>query len=252
MGRSLTPDRLLAGLDSIAATLAHRPQALALLALGSCGVETGRMDAFSDLDFFVIVEESAKAAFIDNLDWLTCGKPLVFAHRNTVDGWKTLDEDGVLCEFAVFHPAELAHIPFSAGRVVWAREGFDVSCLQPLFEREIDDLDWLSIEAMTNILVGLKRYLRGEKLSAWRCICVDAMEQVCLVLQASSGSDIFNPWRGLEVSNPAIAGQLQAAIIDNDPARVARGLVTILSQRSSVPKALLNEVIAYLDFCDAG
>jgi hypothetical protein len=247
----MTPDRLLAGLDAIAATLSHRPQTLALLALGSCGVETERLDAFSDLDFFVIVEESAKLDFIQNLDWLTCGAPLVFAHRNSVDGWKTLDKDGVFCEFAVFHPGELAKIPFAQGRVVWAREGFDISCLHPSFEREIDDLEWLAVEATTNILVGLKRYVRGEKLSARRCICVDALEQVCLLLQASSGADVFNPWRRLEASNPEIASQLQSAINQNDPARVALGLIEILSARQSVPTALIDEVKAHLELCDA-
>jgi hypothetical protein len=247
----MTPDRLLAGLDAIAVTLSHRPQALALLALGSCGVETARLDAFSDLDFFVIVEEGSKQDFIENLDWLTCGAPLVFEHRNTVDGWKTLDQDGVFCEFAVFHAAELVSIPFTPGRIVWAREGFDASCLQPSFEHEIDDLNWLSIEATTNVLVGLKRYLRGEKLSARRCICVDALEQVCLLLQNSSRADIFNPWRRLEVSNPVIASQLQQAINENYPARVARILIGILSEWPSVPRALLNDVKAHLDLCDA-
>jgi lincosamide nucleotidyltransferase B/F len=247
----VTPDRLLAGLDAIAATLSIRPQALALLALGSCGLETERLDAFSDLDFFVIVEESAKQDFIQNLDWLTCGKPLVFAHRNTPDGWKTLDEDGIFCEFAVFHPTELAQIPFAPGRVVWVKEDFDISCLHPSFEREIDDLSWLSIEATTNILVGLKRYWRGEKLSAWRCICGDALEQVCLLLQASSGSDVFNPWRRLETSNPVVAGVLQKAINQTDAAHVARHLFEILLHQPSVPKPLLNEVKMYLELCDA-
>jgi hypothetical protein len=57
---SITRERLLLGLDGIAASLASRPQALALLALGSCGVEVARLDRFSDLDFFVIVEEPAE------------------------------------------------------------------------------------------------------------------------------------------------------------------------------------------------
>lgn len=247
----MTPNRLLAGLDAIAATLSNRPQALALLALGSCGLETSRLDAFSDLDFFVIVQEHAKQDFITNLDWLTSGAPLTFAHRNTVDGWKTLDQDGVLCEFAVFHPDELAKIPFAPGRIVWARVGFDPPCLYPSFERDVNDLSWLSIEAMTNILVGLKRYLRGEHLSAWRCICVDAMEQVCLLLRNSCGADPFNPWRRLEADDPAIASQLQQAMSANDAVQVARGLVKILSERPSVPSALLDEVATYLDLCDA-
>lgn len=248
---AMTPDRLLAGLDAIAVSLSQRPQASALLALGSCGLKVSRLDAYSDLDFFVIVEESAKQDFIANLDWLTTGSPMVFAHRNTIDGWKTLDQDGVFCEFAVFHASELSAIPYSEGRIVWARDGFDMSCLQPSSERDIDDLSWLSIEAMTNILVGLKRYLRGEKLSAWRCICVDGADQVCRALQANGGDDPYNPWRRLEVSNALMAAQLGDAIGKHDAVHAARALVGLLVKASHIPKPILDEVNAHLDLADA-
>ena len=189
----VTPDRLLVGLDAIAASLSTRPQALALLALGSCGLETVRLDAFSDLDFFVLVEQTAKAEFLENLDWLTCGAPLVFSHRNTRDGYKTLDSDGVFCEFAVFHPAELASIPFAPGRVVWARDGFDLNTLVPTQPIERVDVAWTSAEALTNVLVGLKRYLRGETHSARRAILVDAAEGVCRAVMAQRQAESPNP-----------------------------------------------------------
>jgi hypothetical protein len=247
----MTPDRLLAGLDAIAATLSHRPQALALLALGSCGVETARLDAFSDLDFFVIVEESAKQDFIENLDWLTCGAPLVFAHRNTVDGWKTLDEDGVFCEFAVFHPAELGHIPFAPGRIVWAREGFDTKVLNPT--KPIDPIDIASTatEAITNILIGLKRYLRGEEHAARRAICVDASDQVCRVLMAGGQADPYNPWRRIESRSPEVADALAKAFGQARLSDVVRGLLDLLSQRTNLPTALVDEINRHLDLCDA-
>jgi hypothetical protein len=251
MGKPVTPARLLAGLDAIAASLAKRPAALALLGLGSCGLETERLDGFSDLDFFVIVEERAKAAFIADLDWLTPGAPIVFAHRNTPDGWKTLDEDGVLCEFAVFHPGELSHIPFAPGRVVWARDGFDTSVLTPKQVRQSVDLNWLATEALTNILVGLKRQMRGEDLAARRAILVDAADQVCQVMRAGGQSDPFNAWRRIEFDHPALAHEMAAILAHVDLRDSARGLVQALRQRTDLPSALSAEIQRHLDVANA-
>jgi hypothetical protein len=248
----MTPDRLLAGLDAIAVSLSTNPQALALLALGSCGVERERLDAWSDLDFFVIVEESAKQDFIANLDWLTTGAPRVFTHRNTVDGYKTLDSDGVLCEFAVFHPAELAYIPFAKGRVIWARDGFDQSCLTPSPRPHHDDPNYLAIEAMTNMLVGLKRYLRGERLAAFRAVNVDGADQICRVLQANISDDPFNPWRRIETTNPDRARSLEKVLASGDAAVAARALMALLGAHMPLPSPLCAQIKAHLDMCDAG
>jgi hypothetical protein len=43
---------------------------------------------------------------------------LTWAFANTVDSYKALMADGMLCEVAVFEPQELAGIPYSPGR--WA------------------------------------------------------------------------------------------------------------------------------------
>jgi hypothetical protein len=247
MRAPLTPDRLLSGLTAIADTVSTRPHALALLALGSCGKERARLDGYSDLDFFVIVERQAKAAWIANLDWLTTGSPLVFAHKNTADGWKTLDQDGVFCEFAVFHQDELNQIPFAAGEVVWARADFDTSCLSPTRHSQVDDAQWLAVEAMTNILVGLKRLLRGEGLSASRAICVDAAHQVCALMQDNDKADPFNPWRRLETHHAQIAAKLAHALSGDEPAQSARRLMDILRDHVQVPEALDQEIRAHLD-----
>ena len=86
--------RLLARLDQIAESLANRTGTLALLGLGSVGRDLERLDRYSDLDFFVIVEPGQKARYIDRLDWLEAIAPLAFSFRNTVDGHKALYSAG--------------------------------------------------------------------------------------------------------------------------------------------------------------
>jgi len=59
--RMNTPEKLLKRLDDIGQELSKRPGALALIGLGSVGLERERLDTFSDLDFFVIVQAGYKA-----------------------------------------------------------------------------------------------------------------------------------------------------------------------------------------------
>ena len=50
-------EKLLQRLDAIGHALEQSGHALALIGLGSAGRETHRIDAYSDLDFFVVVED---------------------------------------------------------------------------------------------------------------------------------------------------------------------------------------------------
>jgi hypothetical protein len=123
--------RLLQRLDAIGASLKESGHALALLGLGSVGLETERLDDYSDLDFFVIVKPGVTARYIDSLDWLTAICPLVYAFRNSVDGYKALFADGIFCEFAVFEAYELHNIPFTQGRLIWKVDSFDETLCVP-------------------------------------------------------------------------------------------------------------------------
>jgi len=123
--------QLLARLDAIGESLKNTGDALALLGLGSVGIETERLDDYSDLDFFAIVKTGSKQQFIDDLAWLNVIHPVVFTFKNTRDGYKLLFEDDIFCEFAVFEPQELAAIPIVGGRVVWQDASFDASLMTP-------------------------------------------------------------------------------------------------------------------------
>ena len=177
-----SPKNLELRLQKIAQVLATSGRAYALLGLGSAGLERSRMDEYSDLDFFAIVKEGQKHSFINDLSWLTDIHPAGYSFQNTVDGHKFLYEDGIFCEFAVFEPHELTHIPFAEGQIIWAETDFDVGSLKPsnnsgAYNRS-DDIEWLLGESLTNLYVGLGRYRRGEKLSAMKFVQSFSLDRV--------------------------------------------------------------------------
>lgn len=205
---------LLARLDEIGAALAHSGKAVALIGLGSVGAERDRLDMYSDLDFFAIVETGCKNDFITDLGWLTSICPIVFQYRNTRDGHKILFKDGIFCEFAIFEMHELQHIPFAPGRIVWKKADVDDALLQPVPRpQEEHSSEWLIGEAMSNLFVGLSRHARGERLAAMRAIQVQAVDRVLELaarLEPETGvvRDIFAFERRYEQRYPATAQAL--------------------------------------------
>lgn len=206
---------LLARLSDIARALEKSEQALALIGLGSVGVELDRLDDYSDLDFFVIIDQGSKRRFIENLDWLSSISPIAYHYQNTPDGHKLLFLDGVFCEFAVFEPGELGAIPFSRGRVVWKRPQVDdaiaIPARRPSLERSTRD--WLLGEALTNLYVGLSRRQRGELWSATRFIQGHAVERVLelaasVEAEQSVRKDAFANERRYEQRFPDMAHEL--------------------------------------------
>jgi hypothetical protein len=142
-------------LDAIGRSLAQTDGALALIGLGSVGLELDRLDDYSDLDFFVIVEAGTKAMFLSNLRWLSSIHPIVYQFQNTVDGYKLLFADGVFCEFAIFEPHELPSIPFAPGRIVWKQSHVDEQIRVPTkpSHSTTHDLEWhLGVVELTHLL----------------------------------------------------------------------------------------------------
>jgi hypothetical protein len=177
---------MLALLNDIAVRLSADPDALALLALGSAGTHQERLDEHSDLDFFVIALDKSK--FLDHLEWLGF---VEWWHRDTPDGCKAL-VNGIYCEFAVFLPEELPVIRFEAPRVVWRRDGVSVA------EQNVPDpaaQDWLVDEVLSNLYVGLHRWLRGERLSAMRMVQGEGLDNLLRLL---GSDDPFAPARRAE------------------------------------------------------
>ncbi len=247
---------LLMRLQEIAHSISCSKHALAAIALGSVGQEINRLDDYSDLDFFVIVEDGYKDEYINDLGWLSNIAPVDFQYRNTVDGYKLLFHDRVFCEFAVFERNELVHIPFAPGRTVWKQNGIEESIAIPSKKYSIPEsstsTEWLIGEVLTNLYVGLSRHCRGEKISAARFVQDFAVTRLIDLYELSSGKslvgrDPFSNERRFEVRYPEFALKLPKFIqgYERTP-ESAKEILNYLNERY-----LINDKmrLAVLDLC---
>ena len=251
---------LVSRLNQIGASLAPTNKAVALIGLGSVGMEMDRLDQFSDLDFFVIVETGFKGEFLEDLGWLGSICPIAYCFRNTPDGYKLLFEDGVFCEFAVFEEPELHHIPFAPGRIVWKRSGAPDTLALPHRVQNGQgnpSLEWSLGEALTNLYVGISRFHRGEKLSAMRlvqCYAVDRVLELAERIEpsASSSRDVFAPERRYEQRNPSVA-ELLASFTQGYERSVesARAILIFLERHFDVNQSFKQALIELFEHRDA-
>jgi lincosamide nucleotidyltransferase B/F len=241
-------------LNSIGQTLSNNNDALALLALGSVGLELERLDAYSDLDFFVIVRDGCKTQFIDHLDWLTAAHPLAWHFQNTVDGHKAMMSDGVFCEFAIFELGELAEIPYNPGRFVWRRDEVSESLANPVRALPTPhSQDWLLGEIVSNLVIGLSRLARGEKLAAMRMIQVYALDRLLELIELKSDQsypidrdvlrDPFNIDRRIEARCPTLKATLsQIAGGYDTTAKAALAILKIALTLTTIPQATVQQI----------
>ncbi|HKZ68976.1 MAG TPA: hypothetical protein VJ020_02790 [Anaerolineales bacterium] len=247
----LTPSALLARLTDIGRSLERSGHALALIGLGSVGLELERLDAYSDLDFFAIVEDGYKSRYLDNLDWLSSLCPVAYHFRNTPDGYKLLFHDGIFCEFAVFEPGELSAMLFTHGRIIWKRPQIEETIGAPTVRPASTpppEADWLVNEALTNLYVGLGRFRRGERLSAARFIqhyAVDRLVALAATIEREGPApkDMFAPERRVERRFPDLAQALPHFIQGYEhSAESARAILTFLEQHFTVNRALAEAI----------
>ena len=200
-------------LDRFAHSVAGAPGVVAVLGLGSAGLEHGRFDDHSDIDFFLVVDDGAtKQAYLDDLDWLAgFGGTVTYSFANDPNGRKALLDDGLFLEYAVFTPAQLATLTLAGVRVVWHRAGVDPAALVApaaiVTTSGHDTVEFHLNEALTNLFVGLHRHLRGERLTAMRFIQVYAVDRVLALVRLTSATpgaqpDQFDPTRRVERSGP--------------------------------------------------
>lgn len=209
---------MLQRLNAIGESLANSGHALALIGLGSVGEEMHRIDEYSDLDFFVIVEAGYKHHYIDDLGWLEQLAPVAYRFANTIDGYKLLFADGIFCEFAVFELDELRSIPFAPGRIIWKRADAPANLHLPAkvsTSRPPQTPEYLLGEAITNLYVGLGRDLRGEKLTALRFIqsyAVDRLLELTALIEPEQAitRDRFSNERRFEQRFPVTAREISA------------------------------------------
>ena len=254
-----TPTQLLARLDAIGQALATSGHGLALIGLGSVGLERERLDQWSDLDFFAIVAPGTKPLFMNDLNWLAAIQPISYAFQNTVDGYKLLYSDEIFCELAIFEPAELPKIPFAPGQIIWKAPHVEAAIALPQLAMPATNQhqpEWLLGEALTCLYVGLCRYQRGEWLSAQRFIQHFAVDRVLELLNylptfSLPAGDAFANERRIEQRLPELKPLLAQWVqgYQASPAS-ALAIVAFLAQHTHVDptmqaliERLANEVL---------
>lgn len=195
--------------------LSQREDCLGLLALGSCA-DMDRMDQWSDLDFFVLVDKGKQLSYLNNLDWLEACAPLAYVFRNTIDGHKIMWEDGIYAEYAVFGYDQMSHIPFSKGTFIFKKNGFELTDT-PHIDYPVlsQSTDYAINEILTNLYVGLSRYHRGEHLSAFRLIQVHAIDRILSMHRVKDAGtyDNFSLDRRVESIHPELISVLNQSIL---------------------------------------
>ena len=241
-------------LDQIATSLEATGQALSLLGLGSAGSEMERMDDYSDLDFFAIVRDGQKDVFLQNLDWLSNIAPIAYAFMNTVDGFKVLYADEVFLEFAVFETAELKGIPLTSEKIIWQDKSFAASILKSVQqESETLDLERTLGEALTNLYVGMARYRRGEKMSAFRFVQGYAVDRVLdltslIEVEHPAYKDRFGNERRFEQRFPDTAVLLPQLMqgYDKTP-QSAQAILQFLDTHFTINQAIKNATLKLIN-----
>jgi len=241
-------NKLDARLKKLSEVLKNKPDCLALLALGSCA-ELDRQDEWSDLDFFVIVEEGKQVNYLENLDWLEACAPLAYSFRNTIDGHKIMWDDGVYAEYAVFEVHMLPRIPFTTGLFMFRKEDVELSesSFIPMPNLH-QDIDYAVNEILTNLYVGLSRYHRGEHLSAFRLIQVHAIDRILSMADnlhrpRLEDEDAFALDRRIEMRHPELCTLLTQSIIGYSQIPMsAKSILEFIKNISDLNPLMVREI----------
>lgn len=251
----MTREDLLKRLDEITQAAKQTRHALAVLGLGSAGIERNRMDRYSDLDVWIIVEDGYKQQYFADLSWLSASCPIAFKFKHSSSGYGLLFADGIFCELDIFESADLQTAGFAGAQIIWkapdAPDAIGVA-QRPLPPLE-SDYDRILDEALSNLYVGLGRFYRGEKLSGMRFIQVYAIDQLLKLVAATentqSGSrDPFGNDRRFERRFPLAASELANMMqgYERTP-ESALAILNFLDKRFKVNQNIKQAILARLD-----
>jgi hypothetical protein len=214
--------------------LADDPRVLALVAVGSMARRGTTPDRWSDHDFFVVVAPGAQESFRSDLGWLPRGRKIALSFRETAHGVKVVFTDGHLIEFAVFDPDELALARVNRYRVLFDRERIGNRLERVAADTARASLpsdDWLVGQFLTNLLVGVGRHRRGERLSGRQLVASGALGHLVALLAKHAATpatalDSLDPLRRFESAFPELGRRL-GATLERETPDMARDLLDL-------------------------
>lgn len=224
-------ERSLQRMDEIVSCYAKQSGVLAVAAFGS-NAERERFDDYSDLDFLVFVEPEAKARLIAEVGSLSQPGEIDALRVVYGDAVQLLFSDGVLCDFGIILPEQLAVFPHGAGRYLWRHpdwDAIDLSANEPA-RKEAQEL---REDALLHLYLGLLRVGRGEEAAAFEEIQIKAVQSMLALLQGDY-ADAFSPLRRAEQRVPT--EQLQQLMPGYGRSReAAKAMLLLLAEAKELP-----------------
>jgi lincosamide nucleotidyltransferase len=224
--------------EALRCNLERDSRVTGLMAAGSMACGSHQPDEWSDHDFWVVVEPSAQEWFHTHNDWLPDSGQIVLWFREPHGGFKALYRNGHLLEFAVTdHPA-LLQAKVNDYRLLIDRAGLaaDLARMHSATAAEFkdsvgDDLCLLG-QFITNLLVGMGRYRRGEQLSARQLITFSSLYALLRLIprhiptECPEALDNLDPLRRVEAAYPEIGAEINRLLrLDLD--QTAVGLIDL-------------------------
>lgn len=223
-------------LELLTATAMERDDVVGLVAMGSTA-ERWRVDEWSDHDFALVTRPGAAQAYRTDLSWLPASSAIALSVVEHHGGVKVVYDDGHVLEFGITDTAGLQHWSGNAVDVLVDKGGVteEMSAMiaRPLPTGRPDDAVDVGL-VLTQILIGMGRYRRGEVLSAGESIRSEALAPLLRALGRrlpgeQSRLDSLDPRRRFELVHPALAGRISEAL-RGAPDECARELLAIAEE----------------------
>lgn len=226
-------DRFLAELCAVAES---RDDVIGLAGFGSTA-DRSRVDEWSDHDFAWITVEGAQDAYRHDLSWLPGAESIALSVVEHHGGVKVIYDDGRVLEFGITGLVDFTNWAGNRIQVLVDKGGVAAAAAAilsaPLPEGERDGQRAARL-VLTQLLIGVGRYRRGEVLSAGRSIRDEATGYLLVAMAARLGReterlDTLDPRRRFELVYPEPAAQIEMAL-RLDPEEAARALLGIAEQ----------------------
>ncbi|MCC6617312.1 MAG: hypothetical protein IT320_27815 [Anaerolineae bacterium] len=233
----MNPQEYQAFTDALQRNLERDPRVLGLMAAGSMADTSHPPDQWSDHDFWLVVEPEAVTWFRTHSEWLPDSETLVMYFKETQhDGLKAIYGSGHLLEFAVSDREGIVRARVNDYRLLIDRAGLaaDLARIQRETEAEAtvfagDDVSLIG-QYLTNLLVGVWRYRRGEIMSGRQLITVSSLHALLRLIpkhfpvETPAALDNLDPLRRIELAYPTLGAQINA-ILRLEPDRAALALL---------------------------
>lgn len=204
----------------LTSALQQHEQVIGLVAVGSMAECDDQPDEWSDHDFYIITHPGQQTVYRTQHDWLPDTDQIAWAYPETEHGVKVIYQNGHLLEYAVFDLDELKLAHTNHYRVLIDKGGIQqamVTVESATRERFSGITDqFLAGQFLTNLLVGIRRYRRGERMSAQKFIKGSAVGHLVTLLSRyilpshPDLADNIDPTRRFERLYPEIGRKLEA------------------------------------------